>query len=91
VRILPRLGERFLAWAKTPESTFAPGAFSPRRLYPRLGETTLSPGETLLAWAKTKPFSLGRDAIAERIMQKTQLIRQFMQVLLLQSYYTCLR
>jgi len=37
-RKLSRLGKNTL------KSTFAPGAFSPRQLYPRLGETTLSPG-----------------------------------------------
>jgi len=47
VRILPRLGENTL------ESTFAPGAFSPRRLYPHLGETTLSPRRGTTRLAKT--------------------------------------
>ena len=52
VRILPRLGENTL------ESTFAPGAFSPRRLYPHLGETTLSPRRDTTRLGENSPENI---------------------------------
>jgi len=91
-RRISRLGEN------TPESTLALGAFSPRRLYPRLGENTFSLGpktsrlgeNSLGSTLATRNHSrLGEMFSPERIMQKT--FRQFMQVLLTQSYYKCLR
>jgi len=64
----------------TPESTPAPEAFSPWRLYPRLGENTFSPGRKTSRLGKNSPEStlatrnhsrLGEMLSPERIMQKT--------------------
>jgi len=81
-RIPHRLGERFLfgLGKNTPESILALGAFSPRQLYPRLSETTFSPGRGTSRLGENSPESilatqnhsrLGEMMSPRRIMQKT--------------------
>jgi len=73
-RKISRLGEN------TPESTLAPGAFSPGRLYPHLSETTFSLGWGTSRLGENSPESilatrnhsrLGKMLSPGRIMQKT--------------------
>jgi len=73
-RRISRLGESIS------KSTLTPGAFSPRRLYPRLGENTFSPGLKTFRLGEHSPEStlatrnhsrLGEMLSPERIMQKT--------------------